>query len=113
MNTAAEDVPLFVTDASVPGSTVVVSPTDTVAASPLLPWMPCGPLMLTDVGFGKSPLLVQDIIPSSETDGVNTAPGSPFSPSLPGLPFCPSGIVKLNTAALDVPELVTEALEPG
>ena len=34
-------------------------------------------------------------------------------PGSPGSPFAPFGIVKLKTAALDVPELVTDALVPG
>lgn len=37
----------------------------------------------------------------------------PGVPGSPGSPFAPFGIVKLKTAALDVPELVTDALVPG
>src|SRR6202012_5490050 len=44
-NTAADSVPEFVTEASVPGSPVVVDPTDTVAAAPGAPSVPFVPLV--------------------------------------------------------------------
>ena len=44
LKTAAEDVPLFVTEAEVPAAPVVVVPTEMVAAVPVGPVAPVGPV---------------------------------------------------------------------
>ena len=85
LNTAALAVPAFLTDASLPASPVVTVPTLILAASPVAPFGPCGPV----------------------------APVSPFGPCGPVAPVAPRGIVKLNTAALAVPAFLTDASLPA
>ena len=55
---------------------------------------------------GERVVVVQTVI-------VAAAPSVPSVQSCHGSPLAPLGIVKLNTAALDVPELVTLALVQG
>ena len=47
--------------------------------------------MLTLSGLERPPLLLQDSTPSPLTDGVYTAPGSPFAPASPLGPAAPVG----------------------
>ena len=79
LNTAAVEVPEFVTDAFVPAAPVVVVPAATVAEVPADP----------------------------------VAPEGPEGPEGPEAPVAPLGIVKLNTAAVEVPEFVTDAFVPA
>jgi len=81
-------VPLLVTLAEPPAWPVLVVPTETVAAAPGLPDGPVGPV--GPVG-----------------------PAIPCGPCGPVAPCGPAGMPKLNTAALDVPLLLTVAGDPA
>lgn len=86
LNVAADVLPELVTDAVLPGAPVVVVPTVTVAAAPLVPAAPVAPC----------------------------GPVGPTGPPLgPIGPVGPCGTTKLNVAAELEPELVTEAVDPG
>lgn len=84
-STAAELVPLFVTDADEPAAPVVVEPTLTVAAAPAAPadpWGPCGPAG----PWGPTPPAVQDPAPrqkhTTPVDPPPTEQSEAFAPSV-------------------------------
>ena len=120
LKTAAELVPEFVTVASLPSAPVVTVPTDMVAAAPALPVSPLSPLSplgivkLSTAALDVPALVTLALVPGAPvvvlpTEIVAAWPGAPVSPVSP---LSPLGIPKLNTAALDVPVLVTVGVEP-
>jgi hypothetical protein len=110
LNTAAEEVPLLVTVALSPASKVVVVPTVIVAAAPADPGSPLSP-------FKSTLALVR--VTTFQSSSVKSI-SSPLNAALtiagqvcPVSHLSPLGIVKFRTAALLVPELVTEAEVPA
>ena len=95
--TAAEVVPAFVTTADEPAAPVVTVPIDIVAAEPADPVAPVAP--------------VNPIGPCGPVSPVS--PFNPCGPVAPAAPAAPRGIVKLNTAAVGVPEFTIETEEPS
>jgi hypothetical protein len=59
---------------------------------------------------GGLPVATAEAVPAAI---VAAAPVEPVAPVGPVAPTAPCGIPKLNTAALEVPELATVALVPG
>ena len=80
-----------------------------------LPVFPLGIVKLNTAALLVPELVTLALVPAAHVDVVPTAivAAAQSLPSAQSLPATHSGIVKLNTAALDVPELVTVALEPG
>ena len=151
LNTAAEDVPLFVTLAEVPASPVVVVPTLMVAAdhgSPVSHLAPLGIVKLNTAAALVPELVTEALVPGSQVVVVQTlivaashvshfrsilassrvtvvqslsqksisfqlnaaeVTEAQVSQGSPGSPLSHLGIVKSNTAALVVQELVTLA----
>jgi hypothetical protein len=121
LNVAADEVPELVTEAEPPAGLVVVVPTAIVAALPGDPGPPEGPVGIVklNVAADEVPELVTDAEPPAglvvvvPTAIVAALPGDPGDPGDPGPPEGPVGIVKLNVAADELPELVTDAEPPA
>ena len=109
-NTAAVEVPVFVTDAFVPGKLVVVVPTAKVVGpcgpcGPVGPAGPCGKTKF-NVCVGDVPVIVAEADPPCSTvPMLNTLEG----PGPPIIPSIPLGKVRFNIAADAVPTLTTDA----
>ena len=114
-------VPELVTEASVPGSPVVVVPTVTVAGAPSFPSFPSAPLFpfcpLCPAGIVKFKMAFC-AVPELVTEAA--VPGAPVVvlpivtvAAVPSCPRSPSGIVKLRTGQQHEPEFVTDAAVPG
>lgn len=91
---------------------------------PAGPWAPVSPLgivklkvaALDDPEFvtvAEDPAAPVVTVPTAMVAAAPSLPSLPAAPVAPVAPVSPFGIVKLNVAALDVPEFVTEALVPA
>lgn len=103
LNTAALDVPAFVTVADDPAAPVVTVPTAMVAAAPLAPFapeLPVAPVLPTGMPkFSTAAELVPEFVtvaldPGARVETVPTEtvaalPGAPGLPELPGVPAGP------------------------
>jgi hypothetical protein len=100
LRTAAEVVPVFVTEAEDPAAPVVVEPTVMVAAEPAVPLLPAGPGAPWGIVKAKTaaelvPVFITlALVPAAPvvvepTDMVAALPAAPVLPLLPLLPACP------------------------
>lgn len=127
---AADEVPELLTEAEVPAAPVVVVPTETVAAEPAGPVLPVSPLsprgivksntaaeelpeFVTDALLPAAPVVVVPAATVAALPAGPVAPVAPTAPAGPTAPVSPLGIVKSKTAAVEVPEFVTEAFVPA
>ena len=89
-----------------------------------MPGSPCGPCCpVSPLGIIKSKIAALDVplldttalVPGAPVlvEPVFTVAASPSAPASPGTPWMPCGIIKLKSAALVVPEFVTDAFVPA
>jgi hypothetical protein len=86
--------------------------------APVLPVFPLGTVKLNIPDVEVPELVTDAFVPAAPvvvvpTTTVADSPLEPAGPWAPVLPVFPLGTVKLNTAAVEVPELVTDAFVPA
>jgi hypothetical protein len=105
----------LVTEAEVPAAPVVVEPTETVAAAPFVPAVPCGTVKLRTAADEVPELVTVAEVPAAPVvvEPTETVAAAPLLPLLPSVPAVPCGIARERVCDGAVPVIVADALEPA